>query len=82
MCTTHVFIGSDQTVLWKNSKNVDACAVGVYQALLSPHEREPGFEARSQDNNRNTVEMLSGIIIVSMCTILTPSLFHRSKTKY
>ena len=38
----HVFVGSDQTVL---SGNVDACAVGVYQALLSAYEKEPAFEA-------------------------------------
>ena len=28
------------------SGNFGACADSVYQALLSPHEREPGFEAR------------------------------------
>ena len=27
------------------SGNFGACADSVYQALLSPHEREPGFEA-------------------------------------
>ena len=31
----------------KISGNVDTCTVSVYQALLSPHEREPGFEARA-----------------------------------
>ena len=30
------------------SVNVGTCAVSVYQALLSPHEREPGFEANLQ----------------------------------
>ena len=30
----------------KFSGNVGACTVSVYQALLSPHERKPGFEAR------------------------------------
>ena len=29
----------------KISGNVGACTVSVYQALFSPHEREPGFEA-------------------------------------
>ena len=28
--------------------NFDACS-DVYQALLSPHEREPGFEAKPED---------------------------------
>ena len=27
------------------SRNFGTCADSVYQALLSPHEREPGFEA-------------------------------------
>ena len=28
--------------------NFGACADSVYQALLSPHEREPGFEATAK----------------------------------
>ena len=31
----------------RSSGNFGACTDSVYQALLSPHEREPGFEARS-----------------------------------
>ena len=31
------------------SGNSGACADSVYQALLSPHEREPGFEAKTND---------------------------------
>ena len=51
-CTTHVFIGSGRTVLRKISRYVDACAVSVYQALLSTYETEPGFEAiQTADSN-------------------------------
>ena len=42
-----MFAGSNLTVLRKINRNVDACADSVYQALLSAHEREPGFEATS-----------------------------------
>ena len=49
-----MFIGSDQIVLRKFSGNVDACAVSVYQALLSAYEREPGFEANRQQ--KDTIE--------------------------
>ena len=31
------------------SGNFGACADSVYQALLSAHEREPGFEAKLSD---------------------------------
>ena len=33
------------------SGNFGACADSVYQALLSAHEREPGFEATLQQAN-------------------------------
>ena len=44
------------------SGNFGACADSVYQALLSPHEREPGYEATSEDsleeNKRKAKERL------------------------
>ena len=30
------------------SGNFGTCADSVYQVVLSPHEREPGFEAKAQ----------------------------------
>ena len=71
MYTTHVFVCSDRTGYGNFSVNVGACAFSVYQALLSPHKREPGFEAicgrpvYAGDDNQfmGVVELPEGAII-------------------
>ena len=49
LCSVHRVVFYVRIWIPRISRNFGACANSAHQALLSPHEREPGFEASHSD---------------------------------